>query len=71
MYTRRVGTKRETPGPRLAGAVLCAVASFMLLLSSVRLYAGEAGGWWAALLLVIGLWLLWVAVRSLRAPKAS
>ena len=51
------------------GAVLCGVASFLVLLSSVRFYAGEAGGWWAGLLLVIGLWLLRVAVKSLRSPK--
>jgi hypothetical protein len=59
------------PAPRLAGAVLCAAASFMLMLSSVRLYAGEAGFWGAGLLLLIGLWLLWVAVRTLRSARAS
>jgi hypothetical protein len=43
----------------------------MLLLSSVRLYAGGAAGWGAGLLLVVGLWLLWVALRTLRLPRAS
>jgi hypothetical protein len=59
------------PAPRLAGAVLCAAASLMLLLSSVHLYAGEAGVWGAGLLFLIGLWLLWVAVGSFRSPRAS
>ena len=71
MYTLRVSTKRETSAPRMAGAILCAAASFMLLLSAVGLYAGEAGVWGAGLLLLIGLCLLWVAVRSLRSPRAS
>jgi hypothetical protein len=43
----------------------------MLLLSSVHLYAGEAGVWGAGLLFLIGLWLLWVAVGSFRSPRAS
>jgi hypothetical protein len=43
----------------------------MMLLSAVRLYAGENGGWWAGVLLVIGLWLLRVAVKSFRSPSTS
>ena len=55
----------------MVGGVLCAVASLMLLFSSLRLFAGEAGGWAGGLLLVIGLWLLWVAVKTLRPHGAS
>ena len=54
------------PAPRLAGAVLCAVASLLLLLSSAYLFMGEAAGWGAGLLLLAGLGLLLTAVRSLK-----
>ena len=50
---------------------MCAAASLLLLLSSFTLYSGKAGVWGAGLLLVVGLWLLWVAVQSLRSPRAS
>ena len=54
--------------PRFAGAVLCAAASFLLMLCSVRLFADEGFGPGAGLLLLAGLGLLMAAVKSL-GPK--
>ena len=59
-----MGTKRELPAARLTGAVLCASASLLLLLISVNQYAKGAGVRAAALPLVVGLGLLWAAVKS-------
>ncbi len=58
--------KRETSGPRVAGAVLCGAASVLLLVCSVHLFAGEAGGWGAGMLLVAGLGLMSAALKSVR-----
>ena len=51
----------------MAGGILCAAASLMLLLSAVRLFAGEAGGWGGGLVLLVSLGLLLAALKSLRA----
>jgi hypothetical protein len=51
--------------PRLAGGVLCAIASILLLLSSVYMSAGNAEGGGAALILLVGLGLLLAALQSL------
>jgi hypothetical protein len=61
-----VNTKKETPGPRLAGAALCAASSLLLLVCSVQLYAGGAGGWGVGVLLVAGVGLLLAALKSAR-----
>lgn len=50
---------------------MCAAASLLLLICSVRLFAGEASGWAAGMLLVAGLGLLLAAVKSIRAPGRS
>jgi hypothetical protein len=63
-----MSAKRETPMPRFAGAVLCAAASLLLTLCSVRLFAYEGLGLSAGLLLLVGLGLLAAAVKSFR-PK--
>lgn len=64
-----MSTKRETPMPRFAGAVLCAAASLLLLLCSVRLFADEGFGLSAGLLLLAGFGLLMAAMKSF-GPKA-
>lgn len=66
-----MGTKGETPGPRLAGAVLCGAASLLLLICSVQLFVGESGGWGAGLLLVAGVGLLLAALKSVRSHGRS
>jgi hypothetical protein len=53
------------------GAILCGVASLLLFVSAARLFAGEAGGWGAGVLFVVGLFLLLAALKSLRALRAS
>src|SRR5215204_2485417 len=58
-----MSAKRETPMPRLAGAVLCAAASLMLMLCSVGLFADGGLGWSAGLLLLAGVGLLAAAVN--------
>jgi hypothetical protein len=63
-----MSAKRETPTPRFAGAVLCAAASLLLMLCSVRLFADEGFGLGAGLLLLAGCGLLMAAVKSL-GPK--
>ncbi|HEX8285013.1 MAG TPA: hypothetical protein VF588_16750 [Pyrinomonadaceae bacterium] len=57
--------------PRLAGAVLCAAASLLLLVSSAQMFAGEAAGWGAGLLLVAGVGLFVAALKSVRSPRRS
>jgi len=57
-----VSANRETEAPRLFGAVLCAAASLLLLVSSLHLYVDGRGGGAAALLLFVGLGL--AAVKS-------
>ncbi|HEY0172500.1 MAG TPA: hypothetical protein VGB98_15870 [Pyrinomonadaceae bacterium] len=66
-----MSTRRETSGPRLAGAVLCAAASLLLLACSAHLFAGEAGGWGAGLLLVAGVGLLAASLKSVGWPGRS
>lgn len=61
-----MSAKRETPMPRLAGAVLCAAASFLLMLCSVHLFADVGFGLSAGLLLLAGVGLLAAAVKTLR-----
>jgi hypothetical protein len=56
--------------PRFAGAVLCAAASLLVMLCSVRLFADEGFGVGAGLLLLAGLGLLMAAVRSV-GPRAG
>lgn len=59
-----MSARRETPTPRLAGAVLCAAASFLLMLCSVLLFADEGLGLSAGLLLIVGLGLLMAAGKQ-------
>ena len=59
-----MSTKRERPMPRFAGAVLCAAASLLLMLCSVRLFADEGFGLGTGLLLLTGLGLLMAAAKS-------
>lgn len=61
-----MGTKGETSGPRLAGAVLCGAASLLLMVCSVHLFMGESGGWGAGLLFVAGVGLMSAAWKSVR-----
>jgi hypothetical protein len=65
---RRVSTERALPTPRRAGAILCAVASLLLTLCSVRLFMDDGSGWSAGFLLLAGVGLLAAAVKSFR-PK--
>jgi hypothetical protein len=55
--------------PRLAGGVLCAAASVLLLLCSAYLLRGDAGGAGALPVLLVGLGLLVAAVKSLGARR--
>lgn len=57
--------------PRLAGAVLCGAASLLLMVCSVHLFAGEAGGWGAGVLLVAAVGLMLAALKSVRWPGRS
>ncbi|MET0626052.1 MAG: hypothetical protein ABW250_24170 [Pyrinomonadaceae bacterium] len=66
-----MGTRRETSGPRVAGAVLCGAASLLLLVCSVHLFTGEAGGWGAGVLFVAGLGLMLAALKSVGALGRS
>lgn len=60
-------SKTETPKPRLAGAVLCGVAALLLLLCSLHLFAGGAGGRGPGMLLLLfGAGLALAAVKSVR-----
>lgn len=45
---------------------MCGAASLLMLVCSVHLFAGEAGGWGAGLLLVAGVGLLLAALKSVR-----
>lgn len=54
---------------RVAGAVLCAAASVLLVAGSFYLFAGEGTSPGAVLLLLVGLGLLAAAVRSFRASE--
>jgi hypothetical protein len=56
----------ESQAPRLFGAVLCAAASVLLLLSSLYLYAAGRDGGAVVPLLLFGLGLLLAALRSFR-----
>lgn len=50
---------------------MCGAASVLLLVCSVHLFAGEAGGWGAGLLLVAGLGLMLAALKSVGWPGRS
>jgi hypothetical protein len=45
---------------------LCGAASLLLLVCSVHLFTGEAGGWGAGLVLFAGVGLLLAALESVR-----
>lgn len=50
---------------------MCGAASLLLLACSVHLYAGEAGGWGAGLLLASGVGLMLAALKSAGWPGRS
>lgn len=50
---------------------MCAAASLLLLACSAHLFAGEAGGWGAGLLLVAGVGLLAASLKSVGWPGRS
>jgi hypothetical protein len=54
---------------RLAGAVLCATASLLLLGGSLYMFTGEGTSLGAVLLLLVGLGLLAAAVKSFKASE--
>ena len=54
----------ETPAPRLFGAVLCAAASLLTLVSALYLFAAGGGGRAALPLLIVGLGLGLAAIRT-------
>lgn len=60
-----MSAERETPTPRRAGAILCAAASLLVLLSSLYLFAAKGVGGAVVLLFIVGLGLLAAAVKSI------